>query len=678
MLRPLLVILCLHLAAGILMAESDRWPRTLPVKGMEVVMYQPQLELFDGTKLEGRAAVSVKRPSDTAAVFGAVWISCTVNVDRDVRMVYIRTLNVTNARFPESVTDQTSLRTSIADALRADLPPLSLDELVTAMDAVNKRNDLAAQFRNDPPEIIRATSPSVLVFVDGDPRWEALQSGAMERVVNTAFAIVRTKGSATMNLYAERTWYTSKDIAGPWTATSSVSDDLRKIAQYVDSVTKATNGGTLPDRPKKTPAVIVRTKPAELLQFDGEPVFDPIAGTNLMAAKNCSTIVIMDITSQQTYVVLSGRWYRTKDVAKGPWSFVASDALPADFAKIPEGSSYDAALAYVAGTDAAREAVLDANIPQTAAVDRATAKCTVTYNGEPEFKPIEGTSMKYAVNTASSVLLIDGRYYACENGVWFESTAPKGPWTVSTKRPDKVDEIPASSPVYNTKYVYVYETTPTTVYVGYTPGYMGCYVMGPTVVYGTGYWYRPYGPYYYPYHATWGFHMSYSPYYGWSCGVRVGYGYGGYWGPPMYRPPYYYHPPYGYYGRAPYQPQRGYSGAPGGNRPSNIYGQSGPGVQPARPSTMPSTRPATRPATTPSTRPANNVMTDRSGNVYRPSNGGFEQHNGTRWQSSASAPTRDLNASQAQRDRSSMRSSNAAASRPSTTRGGGGMRGGRR
>ena len=41
------------------------------------------------------------------------------------------------------------------------------------------------------------------------------------------------------------------------------------------------------------------------------------------------------------------------------------------------------------------------------------------------------------------------------------------------------------------KYAYVYDVTPQVVYVGCTPGYYGTYVWGPTIVYGTGYWYRP-------------------------------------------------------------------------------------------------------------------------------------------------------------------------------------------
>jgi hypothetical protein len=51
------------------------------------------------------------------------------------------------------------------------------------------------------------------------------------------------------------------------------------------------------------------------------------------------------------------------------------------------------------------------------------------------------------------------------------------------------------------------------VYAGYYPGYLGWHVYGPTVVYGTG-WYYPgwYGPdYYYPYPWTWGFGIHYNP-----------------------------------------------------------------------------------------------------------------------------------------------------------------------
>jgi hypothetical protein len=84
-----------------------------------------------------------------------------------------------------------------------------------------------------------------------------------------------------------------------------------------------------------------------------------------------------------------------------------------------------------------------------------------------------------------------------------------------------VDDIPPSCPVYNVRYVYVYDTTPDVVYMGYLPGYVGCYPYYGTVVYGTGYRYKPWRGrhHYYPRPTTWGFHPRYNPWLSrWSFG----------------------------------------------------------------------------------------------------------------------------------------------------------------
>ncbi|MBL0135164.1 MAG: hypothetical protein IPP79_14865 [Chitinophagaceae bacterium] len=239
--------------------------------------------------------------------------------------------------------------------------------------------------------------------------------------------------------------------------------------------------------------------------------------------------------------------------------------------KYLKGSEKDEVLASVAGTDAAEEAkMIDAEIPQTAKVDGATATVTVTYDGNPKFKTIENTSLQLAENSNVTVMKdASGSYFALENGVWFIGNSPNGPWSVANDRPKDVDKIPATSEAYNTKYVYVYESTPQYVYVGYTPGYMGCYVYGPTVVYGTGFYYNPwYGSFIIQDLLPGVSGFIYNPWTGWrmSMGVNVGFmhvgfhfggygGYGGGWiGPPYYNPPYY-RPPYyewwrgGYYGK---------------------------------------------------------------------------------------------------------------------------------
>ncbi|RYE14745.1 MAG: hypothetical protein EOP51_27675, partial [Sphingobacteriales bacterium] len=255
---------------------------------------------------------------------------------------------------------------------------------------------------------------------------------------------------------------------------------------------------------------------------------------------------------------------------------VIRDELPADFAKIPEGSPKDHVLASVAGTDAANDAVQEAAVPQTAKVDRNSAQAEVAYDGDPQFEDIDGTDLDYAVNTPASVIRWKGRYYSVDNGVWFESGRATGPWVVSVRRPYAVALIPPSYPVYHMKYVYIYDVTPEYVYMGYTPGYLNTFVYGPTVVYGTGFYYRPwFGTHYYARPYTWGFNVRYNPWIGWGIGYHYssgwfnmsvgigrpwGYWGGGWWGPRSYRPSYCWGPSrYGgsYYGRNNFYYNRG-------------------------------------------------------------------------------------------------------------------------
>ncbi len=245
--------------------------------------------------------------------------------------------------------------------------------------------------------------------------------------------------------------------------------------------------------------------------------------------------------------------------------------MPQAFADVPVKSEKANVLAHVPGTDEARDAVMDTMIPQTSAVRRGSAELDVTWDGEPQFERIPGTSLLYARNTSAQVLKVDDRYYAVDQGVWYVADSAYGPWAVADSRPDEIEDIPPSSPAYNVKYVYIYDYTPEVVHVGYLPGYTWAFPYRGAIVYGTGHYYRPwFGPaYYYPRPGTWGFHTHYDPWYGWGHGMSWsagwlsfsrgwssgwgGWGYGypwsyrqGYWagqqtdgwfGPGGYRPP---------------------------------------------------------------------------------------------------------------------------------------------
>jgi hypothetical protein len=559
---------------------QDEWPLVFTSNGNQVQVFKPQPESFDGTSFTARAAVALQRPSDTTPVFGAIWGNGTLEVDRDNRMGELTAFKVTEARFP-GITDASELG-GIKDMLSTEIPQhaamIPIDWLVAALE---EEKQSTASYDNTPPEIIYTERPSILVYIDGAPIYETLKDvqadggdpvygkggTALERVKNTPFLLVRPKGGDHW-LHGSGLWYSAKDIKGPWTYEKNAPDYLRQLASQVDSVPEAPSAANA-----VIPEVVVTTRPAVLLDLNGKPQMQPFDQTSLMYVTNTDKDLFLDIPTQEYYLLASGRWYATKDLGKGPWHYVEPDALPADFAKVPEGSPKDGILAHVAGTDAAREAVRDASIPQTAQVDRRTATVTVSYDGDPQFQRIAGTDVYSAVNASTTVLRIDGVYHVCDNAVWYEGSSPDGPWTVSISVPPQVNQIPPSDPAYRVRYVYIYDHTPDNVFVGYTPGYLGSYVQGGTVIYGTGYYYDPWPDLWYPRPFTWGFNMYYNPWYGWGFAPTwgytwfypgwnyYGYGYGhfhhawGWWGPYAYCPPVNWHS-HGYYGHRPSMSRR--------------------------------------------------------------------------------------------------------------------------
>ncbi|MFL5746072.1 MAG: hypothetical protein ACJ751_15465 [Niastella sp.] len=564
-----------------LVMAQENWPKTATTsEGTILKLYQWQPESFEDNTLKAHAAISVLENGKTEPVFGVAWLKATTETAGS--QVNIKSIYITNIKLPGESNDD-KLET-IANTLEDKTPSwdisFPLNDLKTSLDLNKQQTNLASQINNNPPKVIYTNVPSILVSIDGDPKLKANKDWGVDAVVNTPFVLVKNHDSK-YYLYGGKHWYTAPGADGPYKIITEIPSNLAKIETQIKAADKKNNT----DEGKETDDntiynIVVTTEPAELIQSKGEANFAAVEGTGLLYVSNSENDIFMDINSQQYYVLLSGRWYTSKTLS-GNWQYVAADKLPAEFAKIPKGSPKDNVLASVAGTEQANDAVADAQIPQTAKVERNKAKADIDYDGDPQFEAIDGTDMSYATNTSGSVVRWHGRYYTVDDGVWFESPNAAGPWVVSVTRPAAVALIPPRYPVYYMKYVDIYDVTPDYVYMGYTPGYLNAYVYGPTVVYGTGYYYRPwYGRYYYPRPYTWGFGIRYNPWFGWGFGVGFGYdwfnvsigfgnaypwgywGCGGWWGPRVYRPCYYgpsYYYRSGYYGRNSYYAYRSHS-----------------------------------------------------------------------------------------------------------------------
>jgi hypothetical protein len=656
----------------------------LVVSKATIIVYQPQPESFEGDRISGRAVVSVTPDGQSEPVYGTIWMSARVETDRDERMVYVVDLDVTRVRFPEATPEQAE---ELGKVIERDLPrfglSVSLDRLLTSLDLSEKEKFAASDLSSFPPLVVFADSPTVLVSIDGKPKMRQVEGTGLMRVVNSPFLIAFDTSSKSYYIDGGEVWYVAEDVMGPWqhiddppAAVVALRPDdpgdeqgpgeeaqgAGEEAQEAGAeAAGAAEGDGQDDEDEAIPAIRVATKPTELIVTDGPPRWDPVDGTGLQYMSNTESDVLKDMETRRMYVPLSGRWYFSNHL-EGPWIFVPSDHLPADFANIPPDGELGHLLAFVSGTKEAEEAMLDHYVPQTVAINRDAADLTLSYDGDPQFEAIDGTGMAYAINTDVPVIRVSTRYYACHQAVWYVAANPQGPWAIAAEVPEEIYTIPGDSPVYNVTYVRVFDATDDLVYVGYYPGYLGSYLYGDTIVYGTGWDYDGwYDTYYYAWPRTWGFHARWNPWTGWSVGIgyrsgrftyRVGRGgwYRGHaWGPTGY---------HGYsrgYGRSGYH---GYgagarpaarsatrpgahAGARTARRQGNIYNRGG-----NRARNAPSTRSRTLRQSSPASNRPNNVYADRNGNVHRRTADGWQQRQGNQWQRGSPSAQRTRPAAQ--------------------------------
>jgi hypothetical protein len=549
----LLLLACCLLAAATLsvaaqsappkQAPTDKgWPRTFTNGATSFAVYQPQIEAWKDNKFEARAAVAVTTAPSKQPAYGVVWFAARTEIDKSARLVTLTDCVITKVSFPTSPERAAAYQSILQAQVKAG-QVIALDRLLAELAITQARtSSLGHQLKHDPPEIFFSTQPAILILIDGEPVLRPVKDTNLTRVINTRVLILHDKARGKYYLHLMDGWMEADAIAGPWSVAWLLPRDLKKALEAAEPMKQVDLlDGAGDKRPSLNeaasqnalPVIYVSLHPAELLQTQGEPQFASIEGTRLIYVTNSENDIFIDTTTQDLYVLISGRWFCGKSM-KEPWKYV--ERLPADFTRIPTTHEKTSVLASVPGTPQALEALIANEIPQTATISRSAASLTVSYDGEPQFKPVEGTVLQYAVNTAMPVIAVsESGYYAVQNGVWFVASSATGPWAVATAVPAVVYTIPPNSPVHNVTYVKVYGSTPEAVYVGYTPGYYGTVVSSNNVVvYGTGWYFPPYiGSYWYGWGCTYGYGagFTWSSYKGWGVAFGIGYGWSSYYYP---------------------------------------------------------------------------------------------------------------------------------------------------
>lgn len=524
-------LLALPLEGAVAKGESDQtadpgWPRQHDRDGNRLIIYQPQVDDWKNFReLSWRMAVSLT-PKDGREALGVVEMKGTTDVDNVNKLVLINNPEVTRTYFP-SLDQATAEKTE--QMIKGFVPPTISISLHRLIASVPKQTAPAGvELNNEPPRVFVGYRPSILLSVDGEPLLADVPKTNLKFVVNTQWPLFFDGSNSSYYLAVGQQWLTASGLDGQWSLAKKLPTEMSKVPQDKEwtELTKIIPPPAKADT--VTPVVFYSDKPAEVILFDGQPVYTNIPDTQLTYATNTDSVVFVYKPTQQYYYLTAGRWFRASDL-EGPWTYATPD-LPPDFARIPSSSPASAILASVPGTDAAKDAVLLARVPTTITVKSAEAesKVKVEYGGDPHFEPIKGTSMSYATNTRDKVIKVGDVYYLCLQGLWFMSPNPQGPWTAAASVPKEIYTIPPTSPVYNVTYVTQTTTPDGYIQSSYTAGYLGAFVLGAAtgaiIANGSGYYWPPYvypawryaG--YYPYAATYGYRYG-TPYYNSATGA---------------------------------------------------------------------------------------------------------------------------------------------------------------
>jgi hypothetical protein len=355
-------------------------------------MYQPQVQSWEQyKKLDFRLAFSLK-PAQGKAVVGVLYLNAATDVNMETHRVLISDMSVVKTNFPSLDAEQAEkMGTLVHSFLSPDrTPDISLEQIVACIPKEDSVRTVTVS--NDPPVVFVSTRPTILLQLEGAPVKGVASKEDLEFVVNANYPLFFDVPKKTSYLYDGLEWQKAQGGDGLWSFTSDLPKSLVNLAKdtswsYLKGLIPAVSKPN-----KKMPQVFSSEKLAELILFEGEPAYKAISGTTLKYATNTNSDIFFCTSDKQYYFLTAGRWFSSPGF-NGPWIF-ATSKLPADFLNIPPTSPASAILAFVPGTEQAKDAVMIAQIPTTIEVNAAEAakQVHITYSGEPQFKPIDSSS----------------------------------------------------------------------------------------------------------------------------------------------------------------------------------------------------------------------------------------------------------------------------------------------
>ena len=288
------------------------WPRHYQKEDDSLTVYQPQVTSWEKYReLKGRAAFEVA-PTDAPKAIGVVTFTAKTAADTAAHTVVVKKISIDEVRFA-SITDEDVEKKSkkaVEKLFPKEGTTVSLDRIVANLERTTAPVP-KIDVKNEPPTIFVVNQPAVLLFVDGDPVYAPIEGTGMKYVVNTNWDLFWNETTAHYYLLEDTVWRTSQKLEGEWVPVRTLPADMSKLpsGENFDDVKKLIPPPAVKPLPIK---IVYSNKPAEIVVFDGTPVWVDVPGTSLAFVKNTDTDFFLNKAEGQYYYLVSGRWFRSK------------------------------------------------------------------------------------------------------------------------------------------------------------------------------------------------------------------------------------------------------------------------------------------------------------------------------------------------------------------------------
>ena len=283
----------------------------------QVLVYQPQVNKWDGNQIDFRAALAIKVTGAKDETFGVIFATARTQVDKVARTVVFENMNISKIDFPTLPNRGAAYVPELQKEFSAKIRTIALDRLQSSL-AIAGVKPPTVEVQNNPPQVLVSYSPAILVPIDGAPVMKPIPQHDRYQARHQ-YARAHRPGRVRQQLLHPRLrrLAVASSLAGPWSQASSGRScerircrraDLAK-AGTVDLLDGGPKANPKPSLANGVPAIYTSQVPTELIVFKGQPDFVPIVGTQLLWASNTTSDVLINTANNNYYALLAGRWF---------------------------------------------------------------------------------------------------------------------------------------------------------------------------------------------------------------------------------------------------------------------------------------------------------------------------------------------------------------------------------